>query len=211
MAPHELEQLAAQLLSGRLSIEEFVGRVGEPTIADLGDAQVDVDRHRRCGFPEVIFAEGKTVAAMAKIFEALLHHGADVLATRMVPAQAAELLAQFPNGRYNAVGRTFRITQDRIHEGHEEHEEERKEDSKIASGRVTIVTAGTSDLPVAEEARETALWTGAEVQLIQDVGVAGPHRLIANLPPWKRPTRWWSWRAWKGRCPAWWADTSPAP
>jgi NCAIR mutase (PurE)-related protein len=187
MAPHELEQLAAQLLSGRLSIKEFVGRVGEPTIADLGDAQVDVDRHRRCGFPEVIFAEGKTVAAMAKIFEALLHHRADVLATRMAPAQATELLAQFPNGRYNAVGRTFRIAQHMIHEGHEGHEEQKKEerkgDNEIASGRVTIVTAGTSDLPVAEEARETALWTGAEVQLIQDVGVAGPHRLIANLAP----------------------------
>jgi NCAIR mutase (PurE)-related protein len=179
MAPHKLEQLAAQLLSGQLSIEEFVGHVGGPMIANVGDAQIDLDRHRRCGFPEVIFAEGKTVAAMAKIFEALLRHGAEVLATRMTPGQATELLAKFPTARYNAIGRTFRISANTIHEG---HDETRKEDGRKASGRVTIVTAGTSDLPVAEEARETALWAGAEVQLIQDVGVAGPHRLIVNLP-----------------------------
>jgi NCAIR mutase (PurE)-related protein len=183
MAPHELKQLAAQLLSGQLSAQEFLGNLGGPAIAHLGEAQVDLDRHRRCGFPEVIFAEGKTVAAMEKIFAALLHHGADVLATRMTPAQAAELSAKFPTGHYNAVGRTFRISPAAA-----EHPSAtgfasagKQELDKTARGRVTIVTAGTSDLPVAEEARETALWSGAEVQLIQDVGVAGPHRLIANL------------------------------
>ena len=105
----ELEQLAARLLAGELSLDEFVRQAGQPMIADVGDAKVDLDRHRRCGFPEVVFAEGKTVEAMEKIFEALLHHGADVLATRMSAEQAAELLAKFPAGRYNAVGRTFRI------------------------------------------------------------------------------------------------------
>ena len=180
MAPHELKQLAAQLLSGQLSIEEFVGQVGGPAIADLGDSQVDLDRHRRCGFPEVIFAEGKTVAAMEKIFAALLRHEAEVLATRMTPSQAAELTAKFPAGRYNAVGRTFRISP---HTGATDFAGAKENENNGATcGRVTIVTAGTSDLPVAEEARETALWSGAEVQLIQDVGVAGPHRLIVNLP-----------------------------
>jgi NCAIR mutase (PurE)-related protein len=163
----ELTELARRLLAGELSIEEFVGGAGGPAIADIGDAQVDLDRRRRCGFPEVIFAEGKTVAAMEKIFDALLRHDADVLATRMSPEQAAELAIRFPAGRYNAVGRTFRIPRGA---------------SVEPAGRVTIVTAGTSDLPVAEEARETALWTGAAVELIQDVGVAGPHRLTANLP-----------------------------
>ena len=167
--------------------------------ADVGDAQVDLDRHRRCGFPEVVFAEGKTVAAMAKIFEALLRHGSEVLATRMSAEQAGELLVKFPAGRYNPVGRTFRIPVSAIHEGHEgkerkegreeskgyegyEGKEGREESKGYEGGRVIIVTAGTSDLPVAEEARETALWTGASVKLIQDVGVAGPHRLTANLP-----------------------------
>jgi hypothetical protein len=93
----------------------------------------------------------------------------------MTPAQAAELLPKFPAGRYNAIGRTFRISGKTSPEGHEAQQQG-------ATGRVAIITAGTSDLPVAEEARETALWTGADVELIQDVGVAGPHRLISNLP-----------------------------
>jgi NCAIR mutase (PurE)-related protein len=182
MPPHQLEQLASQLLAGELSMAEFVQRAGKPGLADVGDAQVDLDRHRRCGFPEVVFAQGKTVEAMERIFGALLAHGADVLATRMSPEQAAAIKAKFPEGRYNWVGRTFRIpreSMESIHEGREDHEEKNKGEN---AGKVTIVTAGTSDLPVAEEARETALWTGAAVTLIQDVGVAGPHRLTASLP-----------------------------
>jgi pyridinium-3,5-biscarboxylic acid mononucleotide synthase len=107
-----------------------------------------------------------------------------VLATRMSSHQAAELLAQFPSGRYNAVGRTFRIplaqSQSTICDA--ESSLALQTEAAARAGRVTIVTAGTSDLPVAEEARETALWTGAGVTLIQDVGVAGPHRLTVNLP-----------------------------
>ena len=125
----------------------------------------------------MVFAEGKTVAVLEKIFAALLQHGADVLATRMSAEQAAELLPKFPAGRYNAVGRTFRIERKgRALQGTKKLKETAR------SGKVVIVTAGTSDLPVAEEARETALWTGADVTLIQDVGVAGLHRLTANLP-----------------------------
>ncbi len=159
--------------------------------ADLGEAQIDLDRHRRCGFPEVVFAEGKTVAAMEKIFQAQLDHGSEVLATRMTPAQAAELAAKFPQARYNAVGRTFRTSPRGAKEGGQGQEsahgvcgipESAHGVCGILSGKVVIVTAGTSDLPVAEEARETALWTGAAVELVQDVGVAGPHRLAAKLP-----------------------------
>ena len=150
-------------------------------IADLGDAQIDLDRPRRCGFPEVIFAEGKTTAAMVKIVETLLRNGAGVLATRVSEEQAAGLLEKYPDARYNAVGRTFRIpSEGKEGEGREGYEG--CEGYEECQGKVTIVTAGTSDLPVAEEARETALWTGAAVTLIQDVGVAGPHRLTANLP-----------------------------
>lgn len=173
MSTPDLKQLASQLLAGQLSLDEFVHRAEGPKTADVGEARVDLDRHRRCGFPEVIFAEGKTVVAMEKIFAALLHHGAEVLATRMSPEKAGELLQKFPTACYNVVGRTFRIRPDNIAAKTEECEEDR--------GRVAIVTAGTSDLPVAEEARETALWAGAQVDLIQDVGVAGPHRLTANL------------------------------
>ena len=173
MNSHELEKLAQRLLAGELSVEQFAGHLSGPKVADVGEAQVDLDRHRRCGFPEVVFAHGKTVAAIEKIFRALVEHGSDVLATRMTPGQAAELQPKFPDGSYNPVGRTFRIPLDAEKPG--------GDGKPDTGGRVTIVTAGTSDLPVAEEARETALWTGAQVNLIQDVGVAGPHRLGANL------------------------------
>jgi NCAIR mutase (PurE)-related protein len=180
MPQHDLRQLAAQLLAGELSLDEFVGRAN-PMVADVGDAKVDLDRPRRCGFPEVVFAEGKTVAVLEKLFTTLLHHGHDVLATRLSAEQAAELLAKFPAGQYNAIGRTFRI------DAKKGKADVRGLGTSAPSaeggkGKVVIVTAGTSDLPVAEEARETALWTGASVELIQDVGVAGPHRLTANLP-----------------------------
>ena len=94
----ELEQLARRLVAGELSVDEFVGQAGRPAIADIGDAQVDLDRRRRCGFPEVVFAEGKTVAAMEKIFEALLQHGAEVLATRMSARAGRRTGAPFPRG-----------------------------------------------------------------------------------------------------------------
>jgi NCAIR mutase (PurE)-related protein len=177
MVPHDLKTLASRLAVGEISLDEFMQQAAHPTIADTGDAQVDLDRGRRCGFPEVVFAEGKTVPAMEKIFRAILQHGGDVLATRMSAEKATELLEIFSEGQFNEIGRTFRISARMVHEGHKERvatEEELK-------GRVVVVTAGTSDLPVAEEARETALWTGAEVKLLQDVGVAGPHRLTAKL------------------------------
>jgi pyridinium-3,5-biscarboxylic acid mononucleotide synthase len=173
MPQHDLRQLAAQLLAGQLSLDSFVARAN-PMIADVGDAKVDLDRHRRCGFPEVIFAEGKTVAALGQICATMLEHGHDVLATRMSAEQAAELLPKFPTARYNSVGRTFRI--DKPIAASQEAEK------TVARGKVVIITAGTSDLPVAEEARETALWAGADVTVVQDVGVAGLHRLNANLP-----------------------------
>jgi len=172
MNTHNLEQLAQGLLAGKLTVEKFVAHVLAPGIANLGEAQVDLDRHRRCGFPEVVFAQGKSVAAIEKIFAALVVSGVDVLATRMVPEQAAELALKFPDGQYNPVAKTFRIP---LAESPDQRER------AADTGRVTVITAGTSDMPVGEEARETVRWTGAEVRLVQDVGVAGPHRLRANL------------------------------
>ncbi len=177
MNEREIRRLAQKFLDGNISIHDFAAHIATQKnlasagIADVGHAQIDIDRAERCGFPEVIFAEGKTTDALRGIIEAMRKHGIDVLATRMSPAQAAALAVEFPDARYNAVGRTFRLSP---------RDEAKTENQK--RGRVVIVTAGTSDLPVAEEARETALWTGAGVELLQDVGVAGPHRLTANLP-----------------------------
>ena len=161
-----LIHLAQELLGGKISAEQFATTVSSG-FADVGETQLDLDRHRRCGFPEVVYAEGKTVPILRSIFEKQVSLNIDALATRMDATKAEQLLPCFTKAKYNPIARTFRIPGEKPVE---------------RTGKVAIVSAGTSDLPVAEEARETADWTGAEVVLIQDVGVAGPHRLRMNLP-----------------------------
>lgn len=163
-----LRMLAEQLKSGQIDTDGFVQALEKWGIADIGEAQVDLDRQRRCGFPEVVYGEGKSIDALRKIFRTLQEHQVDVFATRVSPEKAEVLLREFTTARYNALARTFRIPRNISEES-------------TPKGIVAIVTAGTSDLPVAEEARETAQWTGAEVRFVQDVGVAGPYRLQANL------------------------------
>jgi NCAIR mutase (PurE)-related protein len=172
MEPADVQQLAEALMRGEVQLTEFVQRVARPMIADLGVAQIDLDRRRRCGFPEVVFGQGKSVTALEKIFCAILASGSEVLATRISPEQAEPLGKYFPAGRYNATGRTFRVPLATATAGPA---------TAADLGHVAIITAGTSDLPVAEEARETAEWMGVRVTLIADVGVAGPHRLPARL------------------------------
>jgi NCAIR mutase (PurE)-related protein len=129
---------------------------------------IDVERAARCGFPEAIFGEGKSPATIAAIARQLLERGQPVLATRVTGEQAAAVLRELPAARYDAVARTLRV--------------DVPEQSRLPRrGRVTVITAGTSDLPVAAEARETLDWMGVEVRMVADVGVAGPHRLPARL------------------------------
>lgn len=166
----ELEMLARQLLDGTLALDEFLAAAKAPATADLSEAQIDLDRARRCGYPEVVFGQGKTVATLEKIFTRLIADRIDVFATRISAEQAAVVCPKFPQGRYNTVARTFRIPPPKPPGS--DHE---------PAGHVAVVTAGTGDLPVAEEAKETLLWMGARVSMVFDVGVAGPHRLLEHL------------------------------
>jgi NCAIR mutase (PurE)-related protein len=168
MHPHAIEQLAKRLLSGELSLAAFIGQVAPPSTADLAEAQLDLDRRRRCGYPEVVYGQGKSVPTLEKIFRTLLASGVDVLATRVSAEQAALLAPSFPAQHYNQVARTLRISSAGA--------------PRAAVGHVAVLTAGTSDLPVAEEARETLDWMGVRVTMVCDVGVAGPHRLPEHLP-----------------------------
>jgi len=163
----EVERLTVELLAGRLSQADFVAALAVAPSAELGDVTLDLDRQRRCGFPEVVFGQSKSVETLGRIFRCLLEEGQPVLATRIEADKATELLTQFPSGRYNAMARTFRI--------------DGPAGPARATGLVSIVTAGTSDMPVAEEVRETADWMGAGTDIIVDVGVAGPQRLLAKL------------------------------
>ncbi|MDR0327389.1 MAG: nickel pincer cofactor biosynthesis protein LarB [Planctomycetaceae bacterium] len=140
---------------------------------DLDEVQLDIGRRDRCGFPEVIYGEGKTKETILKIFRTFAEKGIDAFATRITAESGEFLKQQFTASglsfRYNTTARTFRLLS------------AESEESK-PHGKIAVISAGTSDAPVAEEARETALWTGAEVVFIQDVGVAGPHRFQAKLP-----------------------------
>src|SRR5262245_1109025 len=162
----EVERLTAELIAGRLSQSEFVAALAFAPTADLGDVTLDLDRSRRCGFPEVVFGQSKPVETLARIFRRLLEEEQPVLATRIEADKAQLLMREFADGRYNAAARTFRID---------------VSDRPPPVGLVSVVTAGTSDMPVAEEVRETADWMGAGTDLIVDVGVAGPQRLLAKL------------------------------
>lgn len=171
MQLEDVRTLAEQLLAGQLSVDDFTDHIARRPIADVGVAQLDLDRARRCGFPEVVFGQGKSVEALIKIFDSLLSNGVSVLSTRISADQVRELAPRYDRAVYNELGRTLRIPLA------DDDDPERGD-----RGHVGIITAGTSDLPVAEEARETANWMGVRVTLVQDVGVAGPHRLPARLP-----------------------------
>jgi NCAIR mutase (PurE)-related protein len=123
---------------------------------------IDLDRERRCGFPEVVYGPGKSRETIAAIAHELLERGQPVLVTRVTSEQAESVAALVAGTRYNAVARTLRV--------------DAKPQAAVASrrrGKVTVITAGTSDMPVAEEARETLDWMGVDVNLVADVGVAG--------------------------------------
>jgi NCAIR mutase (PurE)-related protein len=158
--------------------------------ADLGDVRLDLDRRRLCGFPEVVFGESKDAATLKRVIQRLQGEREPVLITRLTAEKGAELAAAFPAGRYNAVARTFRIDQSRSPQSRsltpsgtsaaanvvQEAGSSRREGPTVA-----IVTAGTSDIPVAEEVRETIEWMGVASDLVVDVGVAGIHRLHEQL------------------------------
>jgi NCAIR mutase (PurE)-related protein len=169
MDSHELKQLFRDVHERRIDPDEAAHRVRVRPFQDTGGfAKVDLHRRLRCGFPEVIFGQGKTAEQIEAILRTLLSHGQGGLVTRVDARAAEHLKAAFPEGEHNAEGRTFRVRGPTA------------EETKL--GRVVIVTAGTSDLPVAEEARVTAEAWNCEVTLVADVGVAGLHRLLHQLP-----------------------------
>ena len=170
MQHDDWSHLGEALLAGRVSLSEFAAAASaKETGAEtaLEGATLDLDRTRRCGFPEVVYAEGKPDDALLAATKRLLVHLGEVFLTRVSPQQY-ELLAFVGDERiYNPRARTLRITAaDYI--------------PPEAVGSVAVVTAGTSDLFVAEEAVETLRWMRVPVDLIADVGVAGPHRLAAR-------------------------------
>jgi pyridinium-3,5-biscarboxylic acid mononucleotide synthase len=160
-----LRKLFQQVKSGRISPDEAVSRLRHLPFEDLGFAKVDHHRTLRLGLPEVIFAQGKTPQQVAGIFKRMAAHGRNVLATKAGEKhfQAVKKIAR--KADYNATARTIVLKQDFARKG---------------NGVVLVISAGTSDIPVAEEALVTADVMGNDVAHLYDVGVAGIHRLLAN-------------------------------
>lgn len=167
MEPRKLETLLKRVRAGTCSVQEAAAALSELPYADLGFAKVDHHRALRCGFAEVVFGAGKSVAETVAIVERARKHAPVVLATRMNDAQAKALAKKFKGARHNARARTVRVGTPETMPG---------------AGFAAIVSAGTSDGPVAEEAHETLLAFGARVRTCYDAGVAGIHRLLKNLP-----------------------------
>jgi len=161
----DLRHLLQLIQNGQLSVDKALERLQSPAVADLGFAHVDLHRRQRCGFPEVIFCEGKTCEWVSGVVTKLLEAKQDCLATRVNEEQAAHLSRLFPEGRQDRVGRTFWLPAG---------------NPPTPAGKVVIITAGTSDLPVAREGLVTAQALGCDVSLIADVGVAGIHRLLRH-------------------------------
>ena len=134
----------------------------------LSGLQLDLGRAERCGFPEVIYGPGKSIENVIEAFDHLSHSGQSAFITRTTDAQAAALCQRFPLAIRNVVAQTVRL----MTVGSE----------SALTGRAWVVTAGTSDRPVAEEALETLRWMRVECDLIMDIGVAGPQRLLQQVP-----------------------------
>jgi len=160
-----LEALLNEVREGRTGIRDALERLRVLPFEDMGFAKLDHHRPLRTGMPEVIFASGKTIAHVTQIFAHMASAGGNVLATRVSPECAQAVLAVEPRAIYHESARCVTLEQVAVPPG---------------KGSIAVVCAGTSDLPVAEEAAVTARLMGNTVELIADVGVAGIHRLLAQ-------------------------------
>ncbi|MSO29423.1 MAG: nickel pincer cofactor biosynthesis protein LarB [Acidobacteria bacterium] len=167
MTTSELQQLLDDVKSGALDPSAASGRIlamlRAAPFEDLGFARVDTHRELRRGFPEVILGLGKTPAQIAAVAERIVAHGQALLVTRAQPDAYEAVRAVVPAAKYHADARAITLAQGNIPQGH---------------GTILILCAGTSDLPVAEEAAVTAEVMGNTVDRLYDVGVAGLHRLL---------------------------------
>ena len=164
MTPDEAAKLLDQFRAGKISRAKALAALGKEPVTDLGFAQVDQHRALRQGFPEVIYGSGKTPVQVVKIAAEILKQNDRVLITRITPDHAKALKKKFKKTVHHETARCAVIE---------------KKKAKPRAGTIAILSAGTSDLSVAEEAAVTAETMGNRVQRIHDVGVAGLHRLLA--------------------------------
>jgi len=162
----ELRKLLINVKEGQLSIEDGLETLKDLPFKDLGYAMIDNHREVRVGYPEVIYCAGKTVDQVKGIIEWMVKGNANILATRATKEMYASVKEICDEAEYNELARTITV---------------KRNDVNIPDTYIAVVTAGTSDIPVAEEAAATAEILGNKVERIYDVGVAGIHRLFHKL------------------------------
>ena len=166
MSPDHLKKLLDAVKTGATSIDEAVECLRQLPYQDIDCAQVDHHRELRQGMPEVIFGEGKSLPQIVRIMAAMAEKGSNVLVTRLAADKAPEVLRSFPAAQYHDEARCLTLQQ---------HAPETR-----GRGTILVISAGTSDIPVAAEALLTARFLGNETSHVYDVGVAGIHRLLAR-------------------------------
>lgn len=166
MDTNDVKKLLENIKSGLVTIEEGTELLKDLPFKDLGFAKIDNHRELRVGYPEVIYCEGKTVDQVKKIIEFMITKNNNILGTRATKEMYEAVFEIYSDAEYNELGRTITI---------------KKKQIQIPDTYIAVVTAGTSDIPVAEEASVTAEILGNKVERIFDVGVAGIHRLFNRL------------------------------
>ena len=164
MNQEHIRQLLEKVASGNLEPDKALEQLRDLPFENLGFAHIDHHRALRTGFPEVIFGQGKTREQILSIAERITEHGSQMLATRLAEDAVQALVERFPQAEHDVLARTVLVRAPR---------------TPPRTGLVAVISAGTSDLPVAREAVVTAQAMGAHVEEIYDAGVAGLHRLLA--------------------------------
>jgi pyridinium-3,5-biscarboxylic acid mononucleotide synthase len=166
MNAESLKILLENIRDGKISIEDGIERLKNLSYVDLGDAKLDTHRELRVGYPEVIYCPGKTNGQIKKIVQAMLERNTNILATRASEDVFAEIQQICQDAGYHPTARAVTV---------------KRNETTMPDSYIAVVTAGTSDIPVAEEAAVTAEFCGNRVERIIDVGVAGIHRLFDKL------------------------------
>jgi len=161
-----LKELLEKLRDGKVEVDEVTERLKSLPFEDIGFASIDHHRHLRRGFPEVIFGLGKKAGQIVKIIEKMVEKEENVLVTRLNDSKAKVIKKHFPSSDYHPNSRVLTISTRPM--------------EKKGKGTILVISAGTADIPIAEEAAITAKFMGNNVETLFDVGVAGLHRLLQN-------------------------------
>ncbi len=167
MNSSELEKILGEIRAGKVSVEEAMEKLRDFPYTDLGFARIDNHRELRTGYPEIVYCAGKAPEQVRAIFKAMEGHNNNIIGTKAGKELFDYISPSFPEAVYYETARIISIV---------------KKEIVPPASKIAIITAGTSDIPVAEEAAVTAELLGNEVTRIYDAGVAGIHRLVDKLP-----------------------------